>query len=193
LLLAVIAVTGGLFIAINSYGHRNIARQPAINRKALPSPNAPTLVAGVGLPTRLTIKKLGIDAQVEYVGTTPAGAMDVPANVTEAGWYKYGAHPGDVGTAVIAGHLDGIHGEPGVFINLNRLKLGDEFSVVNDLGESVSFAVRQIKTYGQSQQPEEVFHSSQGVHLNLITCTGAWDRAEKRFSERLVVFGDRIN
>ncbi|PIZ82226.1 MAG: class F sortase, partial [Parcubacteria group bacterium CG_4_10_14_0_2_um_filter_41_6] len=38
----------------------------------------------------------------------------------------------------------------------------------------------------------EVFNSSDGkAHLNLITCTGVWNKEDNAFSERLVVFTDK--
>ena len=118
--------------------------------------------------------------------------MDVPTEVVNAGWYKYGAHPGDEGSAVIGGHLNGVRGEPGVFLDLTKLQVGDNFSVLDDTGKNTLFVVRQIRTYGQNEQPDEVFHSQGGAHLNLITCTGSWNRSEKRFSKRLVVFADKV-
>ncbi len=117
--------------------------------------------------------------------------MDVPSDVTKAGWYKFGAHPGDVGSAVIAGHLNGSHGEPGVFINLSSIRVGDSFSVANDAGVNTTFIVQKIKSYAQNEQPDEVFHSSDGVHVNLITCTGSWNRDQRQYSKRLVVFADK--
>jgi LPXTG-site transpeptidase (sortase) family protein len=140
---------------------------------------------------RLTIPILKVDAKIQYMGVTPGGAMDVPTDVAEAGWYKYGPHPGDAGSAVIGGHLNGVHGEPGVFLNLKQLKVGDAFTILDDTGKNTLFVVQRIQTYGQDEQPAEVFHSTQGIHVNLITCTGAWNKSEKRFSRRLVVFADK--
>ncbi len=156
---------------------------------ATPTPNQ----ANVGLPVRLTIPSLAVDAKIELMGVTSTGEMDVPTNVLDAGWYKFGPHPGDVGSAVIGGHLDGIHAEPGVFINLDRLRIGDKFSILDDTGKTSNFIVSKTKTYAQNSQPDEVFHSNVGAHVNLITCTGAWDKANHRFASRLVVFGDKVD
>ena len=168
---------------------KNAVPVPRIDNKTFPS----QAVVNIGLPARLVIPKLNVNARVELMGVTSSGAMDVPSDITEAGWYKYGAHPGDDGSAVISGHLDGIHGEPGVFLNLRNLRVADNFSVLDDSGKTTQFIVRYIRTYDQNEQPNEVFHSQQGSHLNLITCTGAWNRFEKRFSKRLVVFADKAN
>ena len=126
------------------------------------------------------------------MGNTKTGAMDTPTNVVDVGWYKYGALPGNVGTAVVAGHLDGLKAEPGVFSQLKLLQPGDIVSVHDNAGATVSFKVRTTKSYGQNEQPAEVFTSTEGAHLNLITCTGSWDKTAHQFAQRLVVFTDRI-
>jgi hypothetical protein len=63
---------------------------------------------------RLTIPKLGIAPYVEPVGLVQ-GAMDVPSNIWDVAWLKIGPRPGDVGNAVIDGHLDAING-PAIFL-----------------------------------------------------------------------------
>jgi sortase A len=160
-------------------------------RSAVATPSINPAAHNYGLPVRLVVPKLGVNAPIEYMGTTADGAMDVPVKVTEAGWYKYGPHPGDTGSAVIAGHLDGPKGEPGVFIHLNKLVVGDTFTVTDDTGKTTSFVVRQIRNYNQNDLPTEVFQKADGVHVNLITCSGAWNKTQQRFQERLVVFGDK--
>ena len=144
-----------------------------------------------GLPVRLEVPKIKVDASIEDMGLTSAGNMDVPASILDVGWYKYGPHPGNTGSAVIAGHLDGAQGEPGVFIELNKLQPGDSLATIDDKGRIIAFVVREIRTYNQNEHPSEVFNTAGGTHLNLITCTGAWDTAQHRFSQRLVVFADK--
>jgi sortase (surface protein transpeptidase) len=145
------------------------------------------------LPIQLQIPKLQVDTHVIYEGLTRDGHMSLPQNVTDAGWYKYGALPGNIGTAVIAGHVDGFHGRPGVFSNLNKLAPGDTAKVTESNGLTITFVVREMRNYPQAEQPAEVFNSSSGSHLNLITCTGSWDSVEHRYSERLVVFMEKAS
>jgi LPXTG-site transpeptidase (sortase) family protein len=144
------------------------------------------------LPARLTIPKLKIDAAILNVGLTQTGDMDVPNDLAQAGWYKYGPLPGNQGSAVIAGHLDGLRGAPGIFLNLNKLTAGDSISVTDSQGRVTSFAVQTTRTYDQDGSIGEVFQSEQGAHLNLITCTGAWDKAQRHYLKRLVVFADKM-
>jgi LPXTG-site transpeptidase (sortase) family protein len=147
--------------------------------------------ATFGLPLRLQIPTLQVDANIAYMGLTADGDMDVPPDLVNVGWYKFGTKPGEQGSAVIAGHLEGTE-DLGVFINLNKLRSGDLINIRNDRDELISFAVRETRTYKQDERPDEIFNKTDGSHLNLITCSGIWDNAKKRYSHRLVVFADKI-
>jgi sortase (surface protein transpeptidase) len=144
-----------------------------------------------GLPARLVIPAINVNAAVEYTGRTPAGDMAVTNGSVDVGWYKYGPLPGEAGSAVMAGHVVGINGQPGIFINLSRLAPGDLVSVVDAKGQSVSFTVRASQTYNPAQADASVFNSASGTHLNLITCAGDWDAAAHHYLSRLVVFADK--
>ena len=191
-LLLLIGIAGLLTFAAPTFSRRSSQIPVSIVGTETPQ-HANQIPVNVGLPVRLIIPRLRVDAKIEYMGLTSTGAMDVPQDVNEAGWYKLGPHPGDTGSAVIAGHLDGIHGEPGIFLALAKLEVGDSISVVDDTGKTTTFVVHRTPSYGQHEQPAEVFHSAEGIHLNLITCTGLWNQSEKRFSKRLVVFSDKVN
>lgn len=161
----------------------------ASSHKTLPPP--PPAVVNYGLPVRLKIPKLAIDAPITYMGLTKAGAMAVPTDITDVGWYKNGALPGNKGSAVMAGHIDGPKGQPAVFAGLGKLQKGDTLQVVDSNNMTIPFTVREARTYGQDEQPSEVFNATDNAHLNLITCTGTWDNTQHRFLERLVVFADK--
>lgn len=143
-----------------------------------------------GLPRRLQIPRLKVDAAVAYMGLTKSGDMDTPTNTKDVGWYKYGSLPGNPGSAVISGHIDGPKGEPAVFAELSKLQIGDQFTVIDSTGRSTSFVVRSMRTYNENDPAPEVFNSREGAHLNLITCSGEWDKVQHHFLKRLVVFAD---
>jgi hypothetical protein len=64
--------------------------------------------------------------------------------------------------------------------------------VQNDRDEAIAFTVRETRTYKQNERPDEIFNRTDGNYLNLITCSGIWDNAKKRYSHRLVVFADKV-
>ena len=143
------------------------------------------------LPQRLIIPKINIDATVEYLGLTDSGAMDVPTGPDDVAWFDLGPRPGEIGDAVIAGHYGWKDNIPAAFDNLSKLKIGDKIYVLDEAGATTTFVVKEIGKYGKNADSSNVFDSNDGkAHLNLITCEGIWNAAEKSYSDRLVVFTD---
>ena len=148
--------------------------------------------AGSELPVRLKIPRINVNATVEYVGLTSDGAMDVPKGPSNAAWFDLGPRPGENGSAVIDGHSGWKNGIPAVFDNLYKLQRGDKIYVQNEKGATITFVVREIRSYNPNADAGDVFNSSDGkAHLNLITCGGVWNAIKKTHSERLVVFTDK--
>jgi LPXTG-site transpeptidase (sortase) family protein len=148
--------------------------------------------ASLGIPIRLKIPKINVDSTIEQVGLTQDGAMDVPKGPADTAWFDLGPRPGETGSAVIAGHSGYKDGRAAVFDDLYKIEKGDKIYVENTTGDTITFVVRDIQRYKPQANAADVFGSSDGVaHLNLITCTGLWDKVEKTHSDRLVVFTDR--
>jgi LPXTG-site transpeptidase (sortase) family protein len=146
-----------------------------------------------GLPVRLKIPSIKVNAVIRYVGIDSKGAMGVPQLPSETAWYMLGPKPGQEGSAVIAGHVNWWYGTTGVFQNLKKLKAGDKITVQDDRGVETTFVVRGTRNYGQKDDPTGVFVSSDGkAHLNLVTCAGVWDRLTQMYNKRLVVFADKV-
>lgn len=145
------------------------------------------------LPVRLLIPAIDVDAVVQPVGRLPGGAMDVPTNFTDVGWYKEGVRPGARGSAVIAGHLNGKGVPEAVFFNLDKLVVGDEVVIMSAERIEDIFVVVYIETYDYEAATETIFSNTDGkVRLNLITCGGEWLSDEKQYSSRTVVFTEQL-
>ncbi|MDR3547729.1 MAG: class F sortase [Candidatus Pacebacteria bacterium] len=145
-----------------------------------------------GLPTRLKIPKIGVDANLVYVGLTPQGDVGAPEGPSDAAWLDLSKRPGEAGTSIIDGHFGWKDGISAVFNNLSELRVGDKLYVEDENGTTTTFVVRALQTYGEHQNPSNLFASNDGMaHLNLITCEGIWNAAQKSYSERLVVFADK--
>lgn len=145
------------------------------------------------LPVRLHIPAIDVDTEVEEVGQTTSGAMDVPKNVDNVAWYELGAFPGRAGNAVIAGHLDRIGGAPAVFWKLDKLQLGDEVLVEDITGTTHRYQVVNVESYPYDQAPmADIFGFTLKSRLNLITCRGRWDQAQQTYANRLVVFAEFV-
>ena len=141
-----------------------------------------------GAPMSLRVPRVGIDAPVLFVGLTKKKAMAVPDSPYKLGWYKHGVYPGEVGSAVIAGH-SGYSGIHAIFDDLPKLRTGDKIYVKDKKGNNMLFVVYRTKLYKPDQKVDDVFNSSDdGRYLNLITCTGSWNYRLRTHSQRLVVY-----
>ena len=116
--------------------------------------------------------------------------MDVPKAAANVAWYQFGPKPGEIGNAVIAGHLDWYDG-PAVFYKLNELQEGDTIVVTDDNGQEYRFTITKKATYPLDLFPmDEVFGSHEKPRLNLITCDGAFDENSKNYSHRVVIYAE---
>ncbi|WP_226683196.1 class F sortase [Sutcliffiella horikoshii] len=139
-------------------------------------------------PHRIEIPSIGVDALVEQVGVIENGQMGVPESFETVGWYNEGPMPGERGNSVISGHVDSRNG-PAVFFDLKNLEAGDEIIVSSADGESLTYVVDRIETYPENESPvEAIFDYSFQSNLNLITCTGTFNRESRNYSDRLVVY-----
>lgn len=153
----------------------------------------PASEVSFGSPARVKVPFLGIDAPVQHVGQTEEGSMAIPSNHTDVGWYKFGPRPGELGSAVLAGHLDSRWFSAGVFRNLDSLPIGEKIIVVDELGKELVFEVKEKSIYPEGSAPlEYVFGRADKPRLNLITCDGTWDQSTRRYDQRLVVFAELI-
>ena len=157
--------------------------------------SSPTPVpARSGLPVNLKIPEINVDAAIESVGLTKQGEMGVPKGHFSTAWFNLGPRPGENGNAVIDGHF-GIwdNNAPAVFNNLHKLRIGDMVYVENDQGKTITFVVRELRTYKPDQNASDVFGLGDGLsHLNLVTCGGTWNETTQSFPNRLVVFTDLV-
>ncbi|MDQ3239400.1 MAG: class F sortase [bacterium] len=154
------------------------------------SPTVPPVQEVV--PDRIIIPAIGIDTAIQQVGLTEDGAMEVPSNNTDVGWFKFGPPPGQIGSAVITGHYDGENGATGIFEKLHTLQKGDKIYIKDTEGQVTNFTVRETRKYNPDADASEVFNQTESSHLNLITCDGSWETAQNSYSKRLVVFTDAI-
>lgn len=145
-----------------------------------------------GLPIRLIIPAISVNAPVEYVGIASDGTMEVPKGPDDVAWFNLGSRPGEGGSAVIAGHSGWKNGTPAVFDNLYLLKKGDKIFSEDEQGKVTTFIVRGTGRYGPKEDASLVFGLVPGKpHLNLITCEGASGTIFKSYSSRLVIFTDQ--
>lgn len=141
-------------------------------------------------PVGLRIDGIGVDAPIDPYGVVAAtGQMDVPENVTDVAWYQFGPSPGEDGSAVLAAHVDLAGQGPGVFFELRSLVPGERVHVAYDDGSQRTFRVVARTVYTKDDLPVDVLFARQGPPvLTLITCGGAFSRADRRYDSNVVVY-----
>jgi hypothetical protein len=143
-------------------------------------------------PARLEIPAIGVSTRLVRLGLLADGTMEVPRDYGVAGWFTGGPMPGQLGPAVIAGHVDSKTG-PAVFYRLRDLRPGDQIRVVRADGRVVRFEVESLARYPKRDLPEEeVFGATTTPALRLITCAGDFDRSQRSYRDNLVVSAIRV-
>ncbi|WP_299952100.1 class F sortase [uncultured Modestobacter sp.] len=154
----------------------------------LGSPTAVPAARTVATPAGLRIEAIGLDTDLTRIGVDAAGALVPPADFEQAGWFAAGPAPGEVGPAVLAGHVDDRRG-PGVFFRLEELAPGDRVEVTRGDGEVLDFAVTRVAAYLKDDfATEEVYGPTTGAELRLITCGGTFDRTRRSYTDNVVVY-----
>ena len=147
----------------------------------------------IGLPERLVIPSIKVNAAIESLGLTATGAVAAPVGPADVAWFNQGPVPDRKGSAVIVGHFGWKDGTEAVFDNLHELHAGDMVYVEDGRGNQSAFIVTGTRTYGSEANASDVFISHNGRHLNLITCGGIWNASKKNYDQRLVVFTDLVS
>lgn len=141
------------------------------------------------LPDRLIIPSLKINANVQYTTTNAKGNMGTPNNFTDVSWFKPGTVPGEIGSSVMAGHVDNGLSLDGVFKHLEDIQVGDDLYVQKNDGTKLHFEVVEVTSYPYTDVPaQRIFGSTDGKFLNLITCVGEWVPGQKTYDRRLIVY-----
>ncbi len=176
-------------------GHRVSLTLPT--RSQHPASNAtgnpklpPTTPVGLArsAPVALSIPAIGVSVFVSQLGLNPDQSVQVPTDFQVPGWYRLGPSPGQVGSAVILGHVDS-HQGPGVFYKLRLLVAGNNVEVTLADGVVADFMVTSVAIYPKDQFPAQQVYGSHGYSgLQLVTCGGTFDSRSGHYLSNIVVY-----
>jgi Sortase domain len=195
-LAGLIAVVGG------TVGLTRLAGRPGDVPRPLARPSpaptgvfaAPPFRAGrpVARPVALIIPAIGVRTPLIRLGRTPQGTLEVPSSTSVAGWYTGSPRPGEIGSAVIVGHIDSLVG-PGVFFRLRLLRPGDLVYVRRSDGTLAVFRVYAERMYAKTRFPTgKVYGPAPDAELHLITCGGVFDSATGSYLSNVVVYSVQV-
>ena len=197
-LAGLLAIAGGAAGLARVSGHpgdaaRPLARSSPAPRGIFAAPPQARSAKRVARPVALTIPAIGVRTPLERLGRTPRGTLQVPASTTVAGWYTGSPRPGEIGSSIIAGHIDSTLG-PGVFFRLRLLRPGDLVYVRRADGSLAVFRVYAEHMYAKTRFPtEQVYGPVPDAELHLITCGGVFDAATGSYLSNVVVYAAQVS
>lgn len=134
-------------------------------------------IGGIGVHVG-RISKLTLDSQ---------GGLEIPADAATVGWYPLGPAPGEVGPAILTGHVN-YDGTAGVFARLHELKPGSRVTVPRADGTTAEFTVFAVDEYPKDAFPTAaVYGDTTEPVLRLITCGGDLDASAHSYRDNIVV------
>ena len=181
--LGTIPAPGSLTPATTSPGHPGRGQGDAASS---------TPVLPRSLPVSIAIPAIGVHSHVIELGLGPNNTLQVPpltqAGVQETGWYDLGPTPGQVGPAVIVGHVDSYQG-PGALYRLGALRPGDQIYVTRADGTVAIFRVDAVDQYSKVSFPtEQVYGPVSYAGLRVITCGGQFDYQTHHYLSNIVIY-----
>src|ERR1700722_3642606 len=174
--------------------HASAARVPSAHAQGVATTTVPApAVVARSVPVAVRIPAIGLSVWVTQLGLNADGTVEVPTNVKAPGWFAPGPSPGQVGSAVLLGHVDSSQG-PGVFFQLRTLQPGNQINVNLADGVVATFKVTSGATYQKTQFPDQQVYGSNGSsQLQLVTCGGTFDPQTGHYLSNIVVYSSFVS
>ncbi|GAA3244575.1 class F sortase [Nonomuraea helvata] len=141
-------------------------------------------------PTRIKIPKIKVNAPIGAVTLDTKGKLGTPplSKPSQTGWYRDSPVPGEIGPAIINGHVSTRKG-PAVFDRLRELAKGDQIYVYRSDGKVTRFTVSGIEQASKTSFPtSRVYGNTKDSQLRLITCGGVFNQAAHSYTDNIVVY-----
>ena len=162
---------------------------------SLPTPTTqPTQPKGFNYsePIAVEIPRIGVSSSLIELGKKKDETIEVPKKYEQAGGYNGAPTPGEVGPAVIVGHVDSYQG-PAVFYRLKELKSSDVIKIRRQDGKTLRFKVTAVNQFSQNNFPtQKVYGDIDYAGLRLITCGGVFNNTTLEYSHNTVVYASLI-
>jgi sortase (surface protein transpeptidase) len=143
-------------------------------------------------PTRVRIPAIGVEADSVPLGLRDDGSIEVPSDFDTTGWWADGPEPGEVGPAVLLGHVDSRAG-PAVFFELKSLQPGDQIHIDRTDGTTVTYRVERLEQHPKDAFPTDaVYGPTDQPELRLVTCGGDFDREVRSYRDNVIVYASLL-
>jgi Sortase domain len=142
-------------------------------------------------PMTISIPSIRVHAQIIKLGMTSHHVLQTPPlnRPLVAGWYDRGPTPGQLGAAVIVGHVDAAPVGPAVFYQLGELRPGDRIFVTLADHKTARFVVASAELYSKAAFPADIVYGpTRWPTLRLVTCGGVFDQRTGHYLSNTVIF-----
>jgi len=142
----------------------------------------------VAKPEWLVIPAIDVSTTLVRLGLTAQRTLAVPPTAAVAGWYTGSPRPGEIGSAIIIGHIDSTLG-PGAFYHLRELRRGDYVYIIRANHTVAVFEVTALRSYAKAGFPRgKIYGPVPDAELRLITCGGYFDTAVGSYLRNVVAY-----
>lgn len=165
----------------------------------IPTPTVP-LVPRIA-PASVDIDKIDVHSSLIPLGLRADHTMVTPDDPHQASYYcivdptricSSGVLPGQVGPAVIIGHIDG-NKQKGVFHDLPQLARGDIARVTLQDGTKLTFMVYRTLQQAKTAFPAQVVYQATSVpEVRFVTCTGKFVGGHVGYADNFIVFASLV-
>jgi sortase (surface protein transpeptidase) len=140
-------------------------------------------------PKFIELPSIASSGFVQQMGVDQNKQIAVPTNIHLAGWFVDSVRPGRKGLSIIVGHVNGVQSDAGIFKQLGKLKAEEEFKLTLGNGDKLTYKVMDVKSYKTAESANYLFSQSPGIEsqLNLVTCSGSYDKAARSYDQRTIV------
>jgi len=144
------------------------------------------------VPVRVQVPSIGVDSTLMSLGLLADGSLQVPPRAFPAGWYTGAPTPGELGPAIIVGHIDWA-GVDGVFYRLHSLLPGAEIDVTRADGSTAVFRVLSVHEYPKDAFPTKLVYGNTAYSaLRVITCGGAFNTKAHSYEGDIVAYAELV-
>ena len=176
--------------------HKFQALPPPVDTGTAKAKEAVDTTLARSRPVSMDIPAIDVHSVVRDVGRTADGALETPAPgplYDDAAWYRHSPTPGELGPAILLGHVDSAANGPSVFFRLGELRRGDRVSVTRADDTVAVFVIDEVHRYAKDHFPTDtVYGDIDHAGLRIITCGGAFDDAAGHYLDNVVVFASLV-
>lgn len=199
-----LVLTGCAGTAANETGSEPDTTAPSASMSAPAGPDpsatpetqqADQLVMDASRPVSFSIPALDRQGKLIETGLREDRTLEVPPGRegAPASWYNGSPTPGEIGPAVLLGHVNSLADDSGIFYNLESLAKGDKITVTRQDGSTAVFAVYKSELYPKNDFPTKaVYQPTDGAELRLITCDG-FSESTGEFVDNLVIYAKLVD